>query len=111
MNLQPVKSRFGIVGNSPGLERALATAVRVAPADITVLVRGESGTGKEALPKIIHHNSARKHGTYIAVNLRGDSRGHHRFGAVRPREGQLHRRPRGAQGLLRGGRRRHHLPR
>ena len=68
MNLQPVKSRFGIVGNSPGLERALATAVRVAPADITVLVRGESGTGKEALPKIIHHNSARKHGTYIAVN-------------------------------------------
>ena len=47
MNLQPVKTRFGIVGSSPGLERALATAVRVAPADITVLVRGESGTGKE----------------------------------------------------------------
>ncbi len=68
MNLQSVKSRFGIVGNSPGLERALATAVRVSPADITVLVRGESGTGKEALPKIIHHHSARKHGTYIAVN-------------------------------------------
>ena len=68
MNLQSVKTRFGIVGNSPGLERALATAVRVAPADITVLVRGESGTGKEALPKIIHHHSARKHGTYIAVN-------------------------------------------
>jgi len=68
MNLQAVKNRFGIVGSSPGLERALATAVRVAPADITVLVRGESGTGKEALPKIIHHNSARKHGTYIAVN-------------------------------------------
>ena len=54
--------------DSSGLERALATAVRVAPADITVLVRGESGTGKEALPKIIHHNSARKHGAYIAVN-------------------------------------------
>ena len=68
MNLQGVKTRFGIVGNSSGLERALATAVRVAPADITVLVRGESGTGKEALPKIIHHNSARKHGAYIAVN-------------------------------------------
>ena len=68
MNLQAVKNRFGIVGNSPGLERALATAVRVAPADITVLVRGESGTGKEALPKIIHHSSARKHGNYIAVN-------------------------------------------
>jgi len=68
MNLQAVKNRFGVVGNSPGLERALATAVRVAPADITVLVRGESGTGKEALPKIIHHNSARKHGKYIAVN-------------------------------------------
>ena len=68
MNLQSVKTRFGIVGTSPALERALATAVRVAPADITVLVRGESGTGKEALPKIIHHNSARKHGPYIAVN-------------------------------------------
>lgn len=68
MNLLSVKTRFGIVGNSAGLERALATAVRVAPADITVLVRGESGTGKEALPKIIHHHSARKHGSYIAVN-------------------------------------------
>ncbi|MCH1581830.1 MAG: sigma-54 dependent transcriptional regulator [Flavobacteriales bacterium] len=68
MNLQSVKTRFGIVGTSPALERALATAVRVAPADITVLVRGESGTGKEALPRIIHHNSARKHGPYIAVN-------------------------------------------
>ena len=68
MNLQSIKSRFGIVGNSPGLERALGTAVRVSPADITVLVRGESGTGKESLPKIIHHQSARKHGAYVAVN-------------------------------------------
>ena len=68
MNLQTVKSRFGIVGSSPALERALGTAVRVSPADITVLVRGESGTGKEALPKIIHHQSARKHGPYVAVN-------------------------------------------
>ena len=68
MNLQPVKTRLGIVGTNPGLDRALATAVRVSPADITVLVRGESGTGKEALPKIIHHHSARKHGPYIAVN-------------------------------------------
>ena len=68
MNLQSIKSRFGIVGSSPGIERALGTAVRVSPADITVLVRGESGTGKESLPKIIHHQSARKHGPYIAVN-------------------------------------------
>ena len=68
MNLQTVKSRFGIVGSSSALERALGTAVRVSPADITVLVRGESGTGKEALPKIIHHQSARKHGPYVAVN-------------------------------------------
>lgn len=68
MNLQSIKSRFGIVGSSSGLERALGTAVRVSPADITVLVRGESGTGKESLPKIIHHQSARKHGAYIAVN-------------------------------------------
>lgn len=68
MNLQTVKNRFGIIGNSPALNRALDVAVQVAPTDITVLITGESGTGKENMPKIIHHYSSRKHHEYIAVN-------------------------------------------
>ncbi|HIP35659.1 MAG TPA: sigma-54-dependent Fis family transcriptional regulator [Crocinitomix sp.] len=68
MTLQQVKQRFGIIGNSPVLNRALDVAIRVAPADINVLVTGESGTGKENIPKVIHQLSARKHKTYIAVN-------------------------------------------
>ena len=53
MNLQTVKNRFGIIGNSDGLNRALDVAIQVAPTDITVLITGESGTGKENMPKII----------------------------------------------------------
>ena len=68
MNLQTVKNRFGIIGNSDVLNRALDVAVQVAPTDITVLITGESGTGKENMPKIIHHYSSRKHHEYIAVN-------------------------------------------
>mgnify|MGYP001374003547 CR=1 FL=1 len=68
MNLQTVKNRFGIIGNSDALNRALDVAVQVAPTDITVLITGESGTGKENMPKIIHHYSSRKHHEYIAVN-------------------------------------------
>ena len=68
MNLQTVKNRFGIIGNSPALNRALDVAVQVSPTDITVLITGESGTGKENMPKIIHHYSSRKHHEYIAVN-------------------------------------------
>jgi transcriptional regulator with PAS, ATPase and Fis domain len=68
MNLQTVKSRFGIIGNSEALNRALDVAVQVAPTDITVLITGESGTGKENMPKIIHNYSSRKHHEYIAVN-------------------------------------------
>ena len=68
MNLQTVKNRFGIIGNSEQLNRALDVAVQVAPTDITVLITGESGTGKENMPKIIHHYSSRKHHEYIAVN-------------------------------------------
>jgi transcriptional regulator with PAS, ATPase and Fis domain len=68
MNLQTIKQRFGIIGNSPALNRAIEVAVRVAPADISVLVAGESGVGKENMPKIIHHLSLRKHKPYIAVN-------------------------------------------
>lgn len=68
MNIQQVKQRFGIIGNSPVLNRALEVAMQVAPTDISVLVTGESGTGKEIIPQVIHQLSARKHGEYIAVN-------------------------------------------
>jgi DNA-binding NtrC family response regulator len=68
MNIQDIKQRFEIIGNSPLLNIALETAVKVAPTDITVLINGESGVGKEAFSKIIHSLSNRKHGPFIAVN-------------------------------------------
>jgi transcriptional regulator with PAS, ATPase and Fis domain len=68
MDIQSIKQRFGIIGNSPILDRAIDIAGQVAATDITVLISGESGTGKEFFPKIIHQLSARKHGPYIAVN-------------------------------------------
>ncbi|NND61820.1 MAG: sigma-54-dependent Fis family transcriptional regulator [Flavobacteriaceae bacterium] len=67
-SVQAVKQRFGIIGNDPGLNRAVEKAIQVAPTDISVLVTGESGVGKESIPKIIHSLSHRKHGKYIAVN-------------------------------------------
>ncbi len=68
MEVQGIKQRFGIIGNSPGLNRAIDVAMQVAPTTISVLINGESGTGKEVMPKIIHQLSSRKHGPYIAVN-------------------------------------------
>ncbi len=68
MDIQTIKQRFGIIGDSAVLNRAIRTAMQVAPTDITVLITGESGVGKESFPKIIHQLSARKHGPYIAVN-------------------------------------------
>ncbi len=68
MTLQEIKLRFGIIGTTPQLDRAIDIAVQVAPTDLSVLITGESGTGKEVFPQIIHHLSARKHGSYIAVN-------------------------------------------
>ena len=68
MELQNLKQRFDIIGNDPALLRALEIAVQVANTDLSVLVTGESGVGKEVIPQIIHQFSARKHGTYIAVN-------------------------------------------
>ena len=68
MTVQQVKQRFGIIGNSPLLNRAIDVAIQVAPTDISVLITGESGTGKENMPQIIHQLSQRKHGPYIAVN-------------------------------------------
>lgn len=67
-SVQSVKQRFELIGNDPGFNRALEKALQVAPTDISVLVTGESGVGKESIPKIIHSQSHRKHGKYIAVN-------------------------------------------
>ena len=67
-SVQAIKQRFGIIGNSQSLNRAIEKAIQVSPTDISVLVTGESGVGKESIPKIIHQLSHRKHNKYIAVN-------------------------------------------
>lgn len=66
--IQQVKLRFGIIGNTEALTRAIDVAIQVAPTDLSVLITGESGVGKESFPQIIHQYSRRKHGQYIAVN-------------------------------------------
>ncbi|RYD80279.1 MAG: sigma-54-dependent Fis family transcriptional regulator [Sphingobacteriales bacterium] len=68
MDTQNIKQRFGIIGNSPLLNRAIDIASQVAPTDMSVLITGESGSGKEVFSQIIHQMSARKHGPFIAVN-------------------------------------------
>lgn len=68
MDIQSIKNRFGIIGNSPALNHALNTAVQVANTDLSVLIAGESGVGKEVFSNIIHALSPRKHNPFIAVN-------------------------------------------
>lgn len=68
MDIQSIKNRFGIIGNSPALNHALNTAVQVANTDLSVLIMGESGVGKEVFSGIIHNLSPRKHNPFIAVN-------------------------------------------
>lgn len=68
INHQEIKRRFGVLGNSNKLDRAIETALQVAATDLSILITGESGTGKEVMPKIIHEGSSRKHNKYIAVN-------------------------------------------
>ena len=68
MNIQSVKQRFGIIGRSDELNRALSKAIRVANTDLSVLIQGESGVGKEVISKIIHNLSSRKHNTFIVIN-------------------------------------------
>ncbi|GAB4232525.1 MAG: sigma-54 dependent transcriptional regulator [Ekhidna sp.] len=66
--IQAIKQRFEIVGNSPKLNNAIRVAIQVAPTDMSVLITGESGAGKESFSKIIHSLSHRKHGQFIAIN-------------------------------------------
>jgi transcriptional regulator with PAS, ATPase and Fis domain len=68
LDLQAIKQRFGIIGNSPLLNHALERAIQVAPTEINVLITGESGVGKESFSKIIHQLSLRKHNNFTAVN-------------------------------------------
>jgi DNA-binding NtrC family response regulator len=68
MNIFEVKQRFGIIGTSEAMNRAIEMALKVASTDLSVLITGESGVGKEFFPQIIHQNSPRKHNKYIAVN-------------------------------------------
>ncbi len=68
MDIQSVKTRFGILGNNPQLNKALEIALQVSVTNMSVLVTGESGVGKEVFSKIIHQYSSRKHNKYIAVN-------------------------------------------
>ncbi len=68
MNIQQLKRRYGIIGNSSKLHHALEIAMQVAQTDLSVLITGESGVGKEIFSQVIHNNSSRKHNSYIAVN-------------------------------------------
>ena len=82
MDLIAVKQRFGIIGSSEAMDRALEIALRVAPTDLSVLVTGESGVGKEFFPQVIHAYSARKH--IHRSELRCHTGRHNRFGTIRP---------------------------
>ncbi len=67
-NIQSIKQRYGIIGSSELLDRALSTAIRVSNTDLSVLITGESGVGKEVFSKVIHSLSPRKHNNFIAIN-------------------------------------------
>lgn len=67
-DIQSIKQRFGIIGNSPLLNQAIERAILVAPTDLSVLILGESGVGKESFAKIIHELSPRRHNTFLAIN-------------------------------------------
>ncbi len=68
VDIQGIKQRFGIIGTGQALDREIEKALLIAPTDLSVLIMGESGVGKEVFPQLIHQNSLRKHGQYIAVN-------------------------------------------
>ncbi len=103
---------FGqIIGDAPALREVLTKVEQVAPTHSTVLLRGETGTGKELVAHAIHINSPREGKPFVRVNCAALAAGVLEVGAVRPREGRVHRRRRAAPGPLRARRRRHALPR
>ena len=100
-----------IVGASGALQSVLAIVKKVAKSNTTVLIRGETGTGKELIAGAIHHNSLRAEPQLRQGQLRRAAGEPARVGAVRPREGRVHRRRQAAHRPLRAGRRRHAVPR
>ncbi len=56
-DIQAIKQRFEIIGNNPGLNRAIDIATQVAPTDLSVLITGESGVGKEIFPESSMHTA------------------------------------------------------
>ena len=100
-----------LVGAETGLRDAVALARKILDGDTTVLLLGETGTGKELFARLIHANGSRQGRAVRGPELRRPARVAARVRAVRPRAGRVHRRDRRAQGALRGGRRRHDLPR
>lgn len=64
--------KFGlekIIGQSKAMKDVYSRVQRAAPVDSTVLILGESGTGKELIAQALHHNSHRKKGPFVAVNI------------------------------------------
>ena len=101
----------GMLARSPVMHRVFESITAVAQTDATVLIVGETGTGKELVARAVHKRSAAQGGPVHSGAHRRDPEGPHRVGAVRPREGRLHRRGRGGRGQVRRGQGRHHLPR
>jgi transcriptional regulator with GAF, ATPase, and Fis domain len=58
----------GLIGQSLGMRQVLELARRVAPLDVTVLLRGESGTGKERVARLLHSMSPRQRGPFVPLN-------------------------------------------
>ena len=90
----------GIIGQSPPMRLLLDMVSTIAPSEATVLITGESGTGKELIAKLIHANSPRRKGPYVAVNcaaltetlLESELFGHEKgafTGAEKRREGRF----------------------
>ena len=100
-----------ILGDSPPIREVRQLVEKLAPTRTTVLVTGESGTGKEVVARSIHGPQRPARPALRGHQLRRHPRGAHRERALRPREGELHRRGRGEARALRGGRVGNALPR
>jgi len=58
----------GLLFRSQGMERVVATALKVAAADVSVLISGPNGSGKEKVAELIHAHSARRQRPFLRVN-------------------------------------------